>query len=298
MAPFSRKSRVGFIGAGLVGGTLAVSLSRQGYPVLSVASRTFSSAEGLAERIQGCEAYPSGQQVADLSDVVFVTTSDDAIRPVVSAISWRQGQGVVHSSGAASLDVFEHAVGQGAIAGAFHPLQAISSVENGITSMPGTTFGIEGGPEMRAFLEDAARAIGGNPIFLKSEDKPLYHLTGVMLGNLLTTLVAVSAQLWEELGLTRADGVKALAPMMRQVSVNLATSGVPAAVAGPYPRGDIGTVRKHLETLQARAPHVLPLYCELALAGLPYALEKGTLKPDRAEEIRTLVEQYKSPWPR
>ena len=81
--------------------------------------------------------------------------------------------------------------------------------------------------------------------------------------------------------------------MMRQVSYNLESSGVPGAVAGPYPRGDIGTVRKHLETLRSRAPEVLPVYCELALAGLPFAIEKGTLKPDRAEEIRRLVEQFK-----
>jgi predicted short-subunit dehydrogenase-like oxidoreductase (DUF2520 family) len=128
---------------------------------------------------------------------------------------------------------------------------------------------------------------------LKAEDKVLYHLSGVMIGNLLTALAAVSAQLWDQLGLTRADGVKALAPMMRQVSVNLATSGLPAALAGPYPRGDIGTVRKHLEALTSRAPHVLPLYCELALAGLPFAVEKGTLPADRSQEIRSLVEQFR-----
>ena len=138
-----------------------------------------------------------------------------------------------------------------------------------------------------------ASAMGGNPITLRSEDKPLYHLSVVMLGNLLLALAAVSAQLWEHLGMERADGVRALAPMMRQGSVNLQTSGVPGAVAGPYVRGDIGTVRKHLETLESRAPEVLPLYCELALAGIPFALEKGNLKPERAEEIRKLVEEYR-----
>ena len=146
---------------------------------------------------------------------------------------------------------------------------------------------------MRAYLEKLALGIGGNPIFLKSEDKPLYHLSGVMLGGLLSTLAAVSAQLWEHLGMARADGVRALAPMMGQVSVNLQTLGVPGAVAGPYVRGDVGTIRKHLETLESRAPEVLPLYCELALAGLPFALEKANLKPERAEEIRKLVEEYR-----
>ena len=294
MAPLSRESRVGFIGSGTVGGSIAGALAQRGFSVVAAASRTFSSAEGLANRVPGCVAYETGQDVADRADVVFITAPDDAIGPVASAISWRAGQGVVHCSGAASLDVFDEPVRQGAIAGAFHPLQAFSSVENGVKSLPGTTFGIEGSAEMRHYLEGMALAIGGNPIFLRSEDKPLYHLSGVMIGNLLTALAAVAAQLWDQLGLTRAEGVKALAPMMRQVSVNLDTSGIPGALAGPYPRGDLGTVRKHLQTLQSRAPHVLPLYCELALAGLPFAIEKGTLNAERAQEIRALVEQYKT----
>ena len=294
MALLSRESRIGFIGAGTVGGTLAVALSRQGYPVVAAASRTFSSAQALADRVSGCVACSTAQEAVNDSEVVFITTSDDAIEPVVSAASWREGQGVVHCSGAASLDVLEGAVKQGALAGAFHPLQALSSVENGVESIPGTTFGIECGPEMAGYLKEMALALGGNPILVDSRDKVLYHLSGVMLGGLLTTLGATAAQLWECFGIERAQGLKALVPMMRQVSFNLESSGIPGAVAGPYARGDIGTVRKHLETLRSRAPEVLPLYCELALAGLPFSVEKGTLKPERADEIRELVNQFKN----
>ena len=107
------------------------------------------------------------------------------------------------------------------------------------------------------------------------------------MGNLLTVLGAVSGQLWENIGLTRAEGIKALTPIMKQVSINLESLGIPEAFAGPYVRGDIGTIQKHLETLQLQEPSVLPLYCELALAGLPFAIEKGTLTQDRAETIRT-----------
>ncbi|MDA1349384.1 MAG: DUF2520 domain-containing protein, partial [Chloroflexi bacterium] len=237
MTAFGPSSKIGFIGAGKVGGSIAVALSRADFTVVAVASRTFASAREFAERVPGCVACEGPQEVADRADVVFITSGDDAIGPVVSGIDWRPGQGVVHCSGAASLDVFEEAVGQGAVAGAFHPLQAVSSVENGVDSIPGITFGIEADGEMREYLAETARAIGGNPIFLRPEDKAMYHLTGVLMGNLLTTLGAVAAQMWETFGFTRADGVKALAPMMRQVSVNLERSGVPDAVAGPYPRG-------------------------------------------------------------
>ena len=291
MAEFSRKSKVGFIGAGMVGGSLAVGLSEAGYAVVAVASRTPASANGLAGRVAGCVAYEDPQDVVDESDVVFVTTTDDAIEPVTAARRWRIGQGVVHCAGAASLDILEPAVRQGAMAGAMHPLQAFSSVENGVKSIPGTTFGIEAEGEMREYLREMATAIGGNPVFIAAEDKALYHLTGVMLGGLLTTLGATAAQLWDRLGIGRAEGVRALVPMMRSVSYNLETSGLPSAVAGPYMRGDMGTITKHLETLQARAPEVLPLYCQLALAGLPFCVEKG-LAHEKADEIRELVETF------
>jgi predicted short-subunit dehydrogenase-like oxidoreductase (DUF2520 family) len=64
-------------------------------------------------------------------------------------------------------------------------------------------------------------------------------------------------------------------------------------VAGPYTRGDVGTIRKHLEALLSQAPDVLPLYRELARAAIPFALEKGTLNADEAGVIRALVEGFK-----
>ena len=146
---------------------------------------------------------------------------------------------------------------------------------------------------MREYLADMARDIGGNPVFLKPEDKALYHLSGVMMGNLLTCLVGISAEVWEHIGYTRDDGVKALVPMMRGVAHNVATSGIPAAVAGPYPRGDIGTATKHMEALASQHPDLLPLYRELALAGLHLAMEQGLSAEGESEFRRILNDSRK-----
>ena len=293
MAIFDKNSSLGFIGAGKVGGTLAITLANAGYAVKGVANRTYSSAEELASRIDGCVAHRSYQGLIDACEVVFITTSDGAIGQIAAAGEWRQGQGVVHCSGAASLDVLDEPTKSGAVPGAFHPFQAFSSVDNGVKSIPGITFGIEGDEGMRTYLGDMARAICANPIFLNAEDKALYHLSGVLMGNLLTCLAAVAAQVWEKFDYGREDGVRALVPMMRAVANNLETSGIPGAVAGPYPRGDVGTVVKHLEVLKARYPEILPMYCELALAGLPFAREKG-LDQTTADEIAALINGFKT----
>jgi predicted short-subunit dehydrogenase-like oxidoreductase (DUF2520 family) len=277
-----------------VGGSIAVALHGAGYPVVSVASRTLASAETFAARIPGCTPYRSLQRLVDSAKFVFITTSDDAIQPVCDALRWRSGQGVAHCSGAASLDPLRGAVERGALAGAFHPLQAFTSVEEGARNIPGTTFGIEAGPELHDYLERMALDIGGNPIFLRPQDKVLYHLSGVLMGNLLAVLASVAASVWPKFDRTRDEGVRALIPMMGAAARNLEVNGVPQGVAGPYPRGDVGTIRKHLEALKTTAPEFMPLYCELALAGLPFAVEKGSLSAELAEEIAGIVESYRS----
>ena len=293
MRDIDRSTHIGFIGAGAVGGSLAVALHNAGYPVVAVASRTHASAQSLADRIPGCVPYRSHQKLVDSVDFVFITTPDDAISTVCESLTIRKGQGVAHCSGAASLDPLESAAQQGAIIGAFHPLQAFSSVEEGVQNIPGVTFGIESAPEIRDYLRQMAHDIGGNPIFLRPEDKVLYHLSGVLMGNLLAVLASVAASVWPKFDHTRDEGIRALTPMMGAVARNLDANGVPQGVAGPYPRGDVGTIRKHLEALKASAPEYLPLYCELALAGLPFAVEKGSLSEDLSAEIERMVLEYK-----
>ena len=293
MTTFDKSTTIGFIGAGAVGGSLAVALYNAGYPVVAVGSRTFASAERFASRVPGCAPYRSLQRLVDSVGFVFITTSDDAIGAVCDSLRWRAGQGVAHCSGAASLEPLQSAVESGAAAGAFHPLQAFSSVEEGVQNIPGATFGIEAGPELHDYLERMALDIGGNPIFLRPEDKVLYHISGVLMGNLLSVLASVAASVWPKFDHDRDEGIRALTPMMVAAARNLDAQGVPQAVAGPYPRGDLGTIRKHLDALSANAPEYLPLYCELALAGLPFAVEKGALRPELAEEIAEIVRGYR-----
>ena len=124
MPVFSQHSTIGFIGAGAVGGTLAVALGQAGYRVVAVASRTLASAHRLAQRLLGCTAYAAPQQVVDACELVFISTPDDAIGQVAAGLTWRAGQGVVHCSGATSLDVFAVPLAQGVLPGALHPFQA------------------------------------------------------------------------------------------------------------------------------------------------------------------------------
>ena len=293
MHKFSSKSNIGFIGTGSVGGSLALSLHKNNYPVVALSSKSNKSAQKLAKMIPNSKAYKSLNEILDRSEVIFITTTDDAIETVVSSLKWQPDKAVIHCSGAASTDILEHASRQKASVGTFHPLQAFASIEKGIESIPGTTFAIEGDPNIKNYLKDIAFNLGGSHIFLKPEDKVLYHVSGVMLGGLLTSFAATTAQIWDSIGLSREEGIKSLSHMMHQVSKNLTTLGIPAAVAGPYPRVDIGTIKKHLDELYNKYPKILPLNCELALCALPLAIEKGSINIETHNEIHQIILEYK-----
>ncbi len=291
------RSSIGFIGAGMVGTTLAIALGRKAYRVAGVYSRTSAAARTLAIRVQGCKMYTSAQEVADACQVVFVTTPDDAIKEVCSRVSWRKEQAVVHCSGALSLEVLDDAAKAGAVVGSFHPLQTFSSVEGALKRLPGSTFAIEGKEPLRAFLDHTARDLSGKPVFLKPGDKVLYHASAVMASGFTVTLMKQAADLWGKLGYSREDAIVSLLPLLNGTSEAIGSIGIPEALTGPIARGDIGTVQKHLDALSKVSPEATSVYCSLALAQIPVALEKGTLKNDAASKIRYMLkEQLKQSW--
>ena len=281
---------IGIIGAGSVGKTLALAMLNKGYITNSTASRTFESAKSLARLVPGCVAYPELQSAADNAEIIFVTTSDDAIGQIASKIRWRKGQTVIHCSGAASLDVLEPVRQYGAVPGAFHPCQTFSSVSEAVESLPGSTFAIEGDGDTRATLEHLATELGGNPIFLRPEHKPLYHGTVVMAGGILNTLLGAIADSWErEFKIPRNDALKALTPITKGTAISLSSKGLPTAAAGPHVRGDVGTIKKHIQSISLQAPELLPAYCSMLLAGLGIAAEKEVAPEEKITEIREML---------
>ena len=193
--------RIGFIGAGTTGTALAVRLSQKGYPVLAVASRTRSSAQRLADAVPGCQVYNDNQSAADNSDLIFITTPDDAIAKVADELQWHPGQAVVHCSGVASTDILTPATAAGASVGAFHPLQTFASTAHAIENIPGSTFAIEAEEPLLSVLEDMALALEGKPVKLGAGDKVLYHASAVIACNYLVTLVKIATDLWRSFGI-------------------------------------------------------------------------------------------------
>jgi predicted short-subunit dehydrogenase-like oxidoreductase (DUF2520 family) len=280
---------IGFIGAGTTGTALAVRLAQHGYPVTAVASRSLTSAEKLAARISGCKVYSGAQEVADVAQLVFITTPDDTISKVAAEVRWHDGQSVVHCSGAHSVDVLEPAKQRGAKTGCFHPLQTFASVDQAIDNIPGSSCAIEAEEPLASILKDMATALEGDWVILKAGDKVLYHAAAVIACNYLVTLVKLATDLWQTFEVPPAQATKALMPLLRGTLSNIENVGLPNCLTGPIARGDLGTISRHLESLSKQAPSLLGIYKELGRQTVPIALAKGKIDSQRAEELNTLL---------
>jgi len=266
---------IAFIGAGRAANVLGVALAKAGYDVVAVASRSEASAAKTAEAIRrtgaaACKAT-SVQGAADAAELVLVTTTDAAIAEVASSVRWRAGQGVVHCSGALGADVLTSAAEQGAVVGSWHPYQTLA----GSASLDGVAFGIEAGPRLYDTLAAMAVAVGGEPLPVPAEARALYHASSVLACGYLTTLLREARRVWEAAGLPEEAGRRAIGAIAAATVQNVRSFGEAATVTGPVSRGDVGTVRLHLDAIAEAEPDLLPLYAAISRRSAMLALEAG-----------------------
>jgi predicted short-subunit dehydrogenase-like oxidoreductase (DUF2520 family) len=282
-----KKLKLGFIGAGRVGTGLALGFARSGRIVAAVASRSAASARKLARRIPGARAS-SPQEAADRADLVFLTVPDDAIERVASGIRWRAGAACVHCSGAGDLDLLAGPAAQGALVGGFHPLRMFGEPGKSF-DLRGCAVAIAGSETLAKQLERLARAIGARPLRLPEGGRPIYHAAANFSGAFVVALIAETIALWKKLGISEKDALRALLPLLRGSVDNVESLGAAGALGSVVARGDVGTIRGHIDALARTAPESLELYRQLSLRTIPLALAKGTLKPEAAREIEALL---------
>jgi predicted short-subunit dehydrogenase-like oxidoreductase (DUF2520 family) len=282
--------KLGFIGAGPVGTAFAVNLSQLDYKIIGIFDVVREAAQRFADDVSGCQIYEKAQDLADSADMVFITTPDDIIPKVADGIKWRTGQSAVHCSGASTVHSLETAREQGAMVGAIHPCQTFAGREQAIANLPGSTFAIESEEPLKTTLTEIARTLNGDWVYLTSEDKALYHAAACIACNYFCTLVDIATDLWQNFGKSKAEAAKAYIPLLQGAVNNIASIGFPGCLTGPIARGDVKTIQSHLVALEKYAPDILPLYRELGLKTIPIGIAKGTLSEDKAEELRSLLE--------
>ena len=91
------------------------------------------------------------------------------------------------------------------------------------------------------------------------------------------------------MGLDEEGALRIYLPLVEQTLANARALGIPAALTGPATRGDAGTVRAHIEALEAAAPGTLPVYRALLERSVAIAEARGALSPEASGRLRTAL---------
>lgn len=287
--------RVGFIGAGRLGQTLAAAWAQAGRPTAVVTSRSRSSAEALAQRLSHSQRAPavadSPQAVVDASDTVFITVPDDQIGLVASSLRWRTGQVAVHCSGATELTALAHAQAAGAHVAGFHPLHTFGDVDTALAGLPGCSVAIEAAePAVHAALEERAVMLGAHPFTLPPGCRALYHASAHYAGSLVVSLMDEAVRHWGRFGVAPQQALSALLPLLGSTLRAIESRGLGPGMAGVVARGDAGSLRRHLQALSAVGAPEAHLYADLSRLSVRLAADSGRLTAQQADELTQILD--------
>ena len=290
---------VAIIGAGRVGGAVGRLLTKAGYAVTAVVARKLETAERARAFVSAGAAMTDAVKAAALADIVLITTPDGAIKSVCDAIvagrGFKTGAVVVHMSGAQTLDLLDAAKDSRAYRAVIHPLQSVPSRELGEKNIPGSFFRIDADPEAAQTARELVTALGGIELKMPkwSSDKgsaALYHAGAVAVSNFFVALVDFGLRYYQALGANKEEALKAVLPLIKGTLANIESAGIPDALTGPIMRGDVGTIKGHLQAMAERTPELLPLYRELARHTVTVAQDKNSITPQTAADILKLME--------
>ena len=263
------KSEVAIIGAGRLGTTLAVALSRRGYPIRSLVARRLQSARTAASLLDADVQVLAAKQLRSLrsADLFLITVPDDQIPDVAMNLSKigfeadQKSMTALHTSGALSSEVLAPLREKGWHTGSIHPLMSVSGTHDGDASLRGAFWSVEGDRNALHLGKAIVRDLGGKSFSIRSEDKPLYHAAAVMASGNVVALFDVALEMLGECGLDRKTARSILVPLIASTVRSLETKDPAHALTGTFSRGDLETVKRHLAALKNKKPgEALELY--------------------------------------
>jgi len=277
--------RVGIAGAGRVAQALGRLLEERGEFVAAVASRKPEHAARAARFIGGAEAVEYEDLGRHCSHVLIAVT-DDALQEVAERLGrgWRGPGAALHTSGARGASALRVLEAAGVSCGVLHPLQAVSSPEQGVTALPGAFFAISGAAEALRWAQRIVAVLGGTALHVTAGREALYHAAAAIASNYVAALIDASVELLGAAGIGPDVALQAIRPLVEANTQNALELTPQRALTGPIERGDAATVALHLEALRQAAPEMLPLYRAVGLRALQMARRRG-LEQAYAERV-------------
>jgi predicted short-subunit dehydrogenase-like oxidoreductase (DUF2520 family) len=244
------------IGAGNVGTHLGRRLHDCGIAVRQVFSRRISKAERLARQIEA-QAIDQWHELYTEAALYILAVSDDAIAEVGRNIQAQLPAEafVVHTSGATpstALQGFRRY-------GVFYLLQTFSREKAvDFSAIPVCVSANQ--PKDELILEKLGQKISDRVFIINDHERAVLHIAAVFANNFVNHCFQISHQILEREQLP----FELLQPLIQETARKI-TAQTPADMqTGPAVRGDVATIRRHLDYLEATNSPYRELYRQLS----------------------------------
>lgn len=262
--------RVFVLGAGRAGRGLAAALGKAGIPVVLHGRR----AEPHTTPPVG--AGPVGPALAGASAALIAVRDgqlDQAVRELLDADP-PSSVVFLHLSGGAEPAMYAAARQRGHPCGTFHPLLPLADPAHAAALFRGAWVGIDGDAAAREVAGELAAALGAHTLAIPA-NRALYHAAAVIASNFLGVLMNLAADTMRRAGVPPDDAGGATRTLLLAAAENLRAADASRALTGPVARGDVQTVRAHLEAL-AGHPDIADAYRALTRRAVALARDAGT----------------------
>lgn len=238
------------IGAGAVAHALAPALVKQGFEINTIISRTFVSAQALAQKLPN--ANPTTEINNITANCVILAVNDQSIPIVVEQLSKNQNVVYLHTAGSVPLKVLAPL---GDNIGVIYPLQTFTR-DRTINWQDVPIFIEANNNETLKIVQNLAQRLSYKVQSLDSEQRFGLHLGAVFVSNFVNYLLACAENITGRLPVDYAVYL----PLLEESIAKLQSLNPIAAQTGPAKRGDTNTLLQHLDYLQENNPDLVPIY--------------------------------------
>ena len=276
---------VAIIGTGRVGSVLGAALIRAGHRVVAVSAISEIS-KLRAESLLPGVPIGSVNDVASGCDLLLLTVPDDVLPDLVSGLaqtdSVNPGTFVIHTAGRFGDEVLDPLTKSGCLPMALHPVMTFTGTSVDLNRLAGCPFGVTAPDTLLPVASALVVEMGGEPIAVSRQSRPLYHAAIAYGANNLMTLVNQSVDMLAQTGIS--NPTELVAPLFSAALDNALRIG-DQSLTGPVVRADVMTIKAHLATLRANCPEVVPSYLAMARLTANRALETGHLSATEAQQL-------------
>lgn len=289
----TNKHNIAIIGTGKIAHSFCAALNKVNQPISIVIGRELSKAKSFAKRFAVNNFSEELSSLSGFTGLIFLAVPDSEIETVAAQLAkvklkWKSIS-VIHFSGSLTVKSLNVVEKLGAKTGSMHIMQSFPSEK--VVPIINSFAAIEtNNPSLKKKLFTLAKSIKLNPFEIKTEQKALYHLTGVFVSNFMIANMYLAESLFKKTGIKNISFLELMKPIIKATQENIFSVGIEKALSGPIERGDVKTIELHIKRLKKeKASNELNAFKVLSLSLLTMIkTEKGSLTASQKEIERML----------